>query len=313
MSFSVEARKEAARVPCEKRCCALAELSGAALGSGALTFKGPGRYALSLSVGGAFAAERYLRLFKRFLHCDCLMAAVKSSRLGGQVRYEVSPPENELPRVLKALKLLDKDQPFGMRSVPAPELIQGECCKQAFLRGLFLAGGSTGDPRRSYHFEIAVGDEALAACAEAVLLSFGLPARRVQRKAQWVVYLKDGEHMATALALIGAHQAMLQLENVRIVKDLRNEANRQANCDSANVDKALAAAEQQLSVIEVIDRQLGVEALPEPLRDVAELRVRFPDASLAELGGMLTPALGKSGVKARMRKLEALAEELVNG
>ncbi len=313
MSFSADIRQELSRVSADKKCCAIAEINGAVLGSGGLTFKGFGRYALTVGVGGSDAAQRYLKLFKRFLHADCQMAALKSARLGGQTRYAVSPPAAELPRVLNELRLLDEGQPFGMRSVPASEVVLRDCCKRSFLRGLFLAGGSTGDPQKAYHFEIAVGDEALCAFAEEMLGALDLPARRVQRKTQYVVYMKDGGHMAEALTLIGAHKALLALENVRIVKEIRNEANRQANCDTANVDKALAAAEQQISVIEVIEKKMSVEALPGPLREVAEMRLKYPDASLAEIGGMLTPAIGKSGVKARMRKLEALAEELVNG
>ena len=313
MSFSAQVRRELAHVACDQKGLALAELNGAILGSGGLAFAGMGRYALSISVGGEEAAGRYLNFFKRFLYCECRMAAIASSRLGGQTRYSVFPPEGDVPRLLKALRLLDKELPFGMRAVPAEEMVKNPGLKRAFLRGAFLAGGSTDNPQKAYHFEIAVSDEVLAEFIEQLLVDFDLPARRAQRKTQYVVYLKDGEHMAQALTLLGAHQALLALENVRIVKDLRNGANRQANCDTANVDKSLAAAEQQLSVIGVIEKKVGLLSLPEPLRDVAELRVQYPHATLGELGDMLTPTLGKSGVKARMRKLEALAEELLNG
>lgn len=313
MSFSLRVRKELARVPCERKCCAYAELLGAVLTSGGLTFRGMGRYALNVSVGGEEAARRCLNLIKRFLYCDCQMVAIASSRLGGQTRYEVIPGEGDVPRLMKELKLLAKDQPFGMRAVPADEMIKSDCDKRAFLRGAFLAGGSTGDPEKAYHLEIAARDEALADFIRAMFVSLGVPARHTQRKTQQVVYVKDGEHMATALSVLGAHQALMELENVRILKDIRNEANRQANCDTANVDKTLAAAEQQLSVISVIEKRAGLSSLPPPLREVAEMRVKFPDASLGEIGGMLTPSIGKSGVKARMRRLEAIAEELLNG
>ena len=180
------------------------------------------------------------------------------------------------------------------------------------MRGAFLAGGSLNNPEKAYHLEIAVGDEQLAGCIVKIMDGFGLNARLTQRKSQYLAYLKGSEPIADLLRLMGASGALLQLENVRIVKGVRNEVNRQVNCDQSNLDKTISAAQRQISMIRAIERKAGLDAIPPHLREIAELRLRYPDASLTELGGMATPSIGKSGVNARMRKLEALAEELVN-
>lgn len=312
MAFSTQVRLELAKVPCEKKCCAVAELSGAALVCGGLSFKGLGRYGLEVTLGGVDAAQRACSLFRRFLRCECALTEVRTARLGGLYRYAVTPPDHQLPQILKELRLLDKNQPFGLRAVPAPEILKNDCCRRAFLRGAFLAGGSTGDPQKAYHLEIAVPDLAMAECVSGIMEGFDLPGRVAGHRSRTVVYLKDAEHMASLLTLMGAHRALLELENVRIYKEIRNGANRQANCDTANVEKTVAAAQKQLSILAVIDEKMGLENLPAPLRDIADLRRRYPEATLTELGGMATPPVGKSGVNARMRKLEALAEELVN-
>ncbi|MEF9895556.1 MAG: DNA-binding protein WhiA [Clostridia bacterium] len=312
MSFASDVRKELAKVPMEKKCCAQAELLGAILASGGLHFKGLGRYGISVNVDSGETAQRYLSLFKRFEHVSCEMTASETARLGGQTRYQVTPEESDVPLVLRSLRLIDKAQPFGLRHEPAPEMIKGECCARSFLRGAYLAGGSTGNPEHAYHLEIAVGDETLAQALVKLLEGMGVLAKYTNRKGTFVVYIKEGAYMAQVLTLMGAHKALMDFENLRIVKEVRNEVNRQMNCDSANTDKAILAAEKQISIITTIERRRGLSILPAPLRAIAELRLKYPDASLMELGELLEPKLGKSGVNARMRKLEALAESLVN-
>ena len=312
MSFSTDVRREIARVACDKKCCILAELNGAILAGNGLTFKGMGRYGLSIETDEQETAQRYIAMFKRAFSVECTLSAVQVSRLGGRTHYVVMPPESEIAVLLSSLCLLDAAQPFGMRSSPDPALIEKDCCRRAFLRGVFLVGGSTGNPEKAYHFEMAAHDVQLAECIFKLLRTYELPVKQTVRKTQHIVYIKDGESMCDALTLLGAHRAKLIMEDLRIFKDLRNEANRQANCDNANLDKVVAAAERQMSIIQTIEKKLGLTELPAPLRDIAELRIKYPDATLTELGGMATPAIGKSGVNARMRKLEALAEELVN-
>ena len=165
---------------------------------------------------------------------------------------------------------------------------------------------------QAYHWEIAVFDDDMAEAVVRLMESFGLPARMNERKRQYVAYLKDGEHIANLLTLLGAYKAVLALENVRILKGVRNDVNRQVNCDNNNLEKTVEASARQISIIEWIDKKQGLDHLPPQLEEMARLRIQYPDASFSELGGMLEPPLGKSGVSARMRKLEALAEDLAN-
>lgn len=310
MSFSSDVREEIARVNCERQCCALAEMTGMAMSCGALSFRGLGRYALELNTESASVARRYFSMAKRWINVGSEIRSVKSSRLGGVARYTLTPEPADLSAMLGALDLLDEHAPFGMRAVPDAALLKRECCRVSFLRGAFLAGGSLNNPERAYHMEIAVGDQQLAECIGQLLTGFGLGARIAARKSQWVVYLKDSEHISDALTLLGAHAAVLALENIRIIKGVRNDVNRQVNCDNNNLEKTVEAAARQLAMIDFIEKKCGLQSLPDPLLQVAELRRQYPDASLNELGELLDPPIGKSGVRARLRKLENIAEEL---
>jgi DNA-binding protein WhiA len=312
MSFSSDVREELAHSSIEKTCCAQAELAGMALSCGALSFRGAGRYHLSIGSETASVARRYFLLTKEFLGVTGELRAVKTDRLGGKARYLLSFSDEDTQTLISELKLSDKHAPLGIRRTPQRELIHRNCCRVAALLGSYLAGGSINNPERAYHMEIAVSDEAMAAAIVKLMEWFELPARLSERKRQYVVYLKDAEHIVTLLTLLGAHKAVLALENVRILKGVRNEVNRQVNCDSNNLEKTVEAAARQISMIEWIDKKLGLDRLPPQLEAMARLRLQYPDASLTELGGMLEPSLGKSGVNARLRKLEALAEELAN-
>ncbi len=312
MSFSSDVREELARSACEKDCCARAEMAAMALSCGALSFRGAGRYQLTFGSESAAVARRYFLMAKEWLGVTGELRAVKTDRLGGRARYMLSFSNEDAQALIAALKLTDKNAPLGIRKTPHGDMLRRNCCRVAALRGAYLAGGSINNPEHAYHMEIAVSDGEMARCAARLMEGFGLPARVSARKRQYVAYLKDGEHIATLLTLLGAHVAVLALENVRILKGVRNEVNRQVNCDSSNLEKTVEAAQRQISMIEWIDKKLGLALLPPQLTALAQLRLRFPDASFAELGSLMDPPLGKSGVSARMRRLEALAEELAN-
>ncbi len=312
MSFSSDVREELARSVCDKNCCARAEMAGMALSCGALSFRGAGRYQLTIGSESAAVARRYFLMAKEFLGVTGELRAVKTDRLGGRARYLVAFSDEDAQALITHLKLTDKSAPLGIRKTPHGDILRRNCCRVAALRGAYLAGGSINNPEHAYHMEIAVSDEEMARCVARLMEGFGLPARVSARKRQYVAYLKDGEHIANLLTLLGAHVAVLALENVRILKGVRNEVNRQVNCDNNNLEKTVEAAQRQISMIEWIDKKLGLTHLPPQLMALARLRLQYPDASFTELGGLLEPPLGKSGVSARMRKLEALAEDLAN-
>ena len=191
----------------------------------------------------------------------------------------------------------------------SPLLLKNSCCRRAYLRGCFVSIGSMSDPEKHYHLEFYCSEMPQAEQLMAVLQDFGIKARTTVRKGHTIVYLKESESIAEFLSVVGAVQAMMELENLRIEKELRGDANRRVNCDTANIQKTLNAAERQLEDIQYLQERYGLQRLSDPLRQMAEVRLEYPEATLAELGEMLDPKVGKSGVNHRLRKLSEIAEE----
>ena len=191
--------------------------------------------------------------------------------------------------------------------------VQAVCCKRAFLRGAFLASGSMSDPGKSYHFEIVCNTLERAQYLCGLMQDFELDARIVRRKKNIIVYLKEGDRIVDVLNVMDAPLALMELENVRILKDMRNNVNRKVNCETANINKTVSAAVRQRDDIAYIRDTVGLSGLPEGLRDVALTRLAYPDASLKELGELLEEPVGKSGVNHRLRKLSEMADKLREG
>jgi hypothetical protein len=190
------------------------------------------------------------------------------------------------------------------------QVIQKDCCKKAFIRGMFLAAGSVNDPNKAYHFEIVVHNRDMAEVVKDVINSFELDAKVVKRKKYYVVYLKEGSMIVDILNVMEAYVSLMDMENVRIIKDMRNDINRRVNCETANIKKTVSAARRQIDDIEYIEKTKGLKYLNDSLRALAELRMEKPDANLAELGAMLNPPVSKSGVNHRLRKISSIADSL---
>ena len=190
------------------------------------------------------------------------------------------------------------------------QLLKRSCCKRAFLRGAFLASGSISDPEKSYHFEIVCQHPEHAKLIQELLESFELDAKIVQRKKYYITYLKEGAQIVDALNVMGAYVALMNLENVRILKEMRGSVNRIVNCETANINKVVGAACRQVEDIRYIQRRIGLDELPPALREMALLRLEYPDTSLKDLGELCDPPVGKSGVNHRLRKLGELAKKL---
>ena len=173
-----------------------------------------------------------------------------------------------------------------------------------------LAAGSLSDPGKSYHLEIVCSDEKKAGILKKLLRKFGADAGIVGRKRFSVVYLKDSSEIVDVLGWMEAPGALMDMENVRILKEMRNSVNRQVNCEAANISKTVTASMKQVQDIEYIRDTAGLDSLPEHLREMAETRLKYPDAPLKELGEYLNPPVGKSGVNHRLRKLSEYAGEL---
>lgn len=187
-------------------------------------------------------------------------------------------------------------------------LLQQTCCRRAYIRGAFLAAGSISDPRKAYHLEIVCKTPAQAEQLRDILNSFDTDAKIVRRKRHYVVYLKEGAQIVDALNVMEAHVSLMNLENVRILKEMRNSVNRKVNCETANIGKTVNAAVRQVDDIQLIQEHMGLSALPESLQEIAAVRLEHPEMPLKDLGQLLDPPVGKSGVNHRLRRISEIAE-----
>jgi len=183
-------------------------------------------------------------------------------------------------------------------------------CKNIYLRELFLSRGSISDPKKSYHLEISVLEEDSAKQLCELMGLFNLNAKYLKRNTNYVVYLKEGENIVDFLNIIGAHSSLLEFENVRIMKEVRNNINRIVNCETANLEKTVDASIRQIENIKYLNNTKEFQKLNRKLKEIAELRLTNRDATLLELGEMLSPPLGKSGVNYRLSKLDKIAESI---
>lgn len=313
MSFASDARGELVRTQPDQACCAYASLSAALLFSGGISFLGQGRYSLTIVSTDAFVVRYYFLIFKRFFGIACEIRTLRTNQLKGLIRYQLMIPDDRAIEILRACSLLDRSALFGIRVVPSPKTFVHSCCRKAFLRGAFLMAGSVSNPEKGYHMEFAVPNELLAEFVRNMMNYFEISAKISCRKAKYVVYLKDGEQIADSLALLGANNAMMALENVRVKKDVSNRVNRQINCDERNMARQLENAERQLNDIALIDREIGLDKLPRSLAEIARVRAEHADGSLAALGEFLDPPIGKSGVNSRLRRIRSIADKLREG
>ena len=189
-------------------------------------------------------------------------------------------------------------------------VVSCECCRRAYIKGVFMTSGSISDPNKGYHMEIVSDNRGRAEFIQEIIQGFEISSRIIQRKKYSVVYLKDGEMIVEMLGLMGAHISLMDMENIRIKKDIRNTINRRVNCEAANLNKTVNAAVKQVNDINYIISTKGIEFLPENLQELALARLESEDATLKELGEMMTPPIGKSGVNHRLRKISEIAEEL---
>lgn len=313
MSFASDARGEIARDLCTQRCCACSELAAALLASGGISFRGINRFSLSLTAADAAVVRRYFGVLKQFWGVTAQIRTLFSETLNGQTRYQLLIPEEDSLRLLEELGLLDSTALFGVRTMPDGRLVHYSCCKKSFVRGAFLMCGAVSNPEKEYHLEIALPNEEFAGFVIDMIKYFEIPAKMSCRKSKYVVYLKRAEEICDMLTLLGASRSVLQLENVRIKKGVSNQVNRQMNCDNSNIDRTMDAAAAQIEDIRFLDEQVGLDKLPKPLREIAEVRVNNPATSLSGLGELLSPPIGKSGVNARLRRLSELARKLRSG
>ncbi|CAA7599688.1 WhiA LAGLIDADG-like domain protein [Acididesulfobacillus acetoxydans] len=307
MSFSATTKEELARVTEHSPSAELAELAALVRMDGTLQISSHREYALNVTTENAAVARKVYRLAKNVLGGQVDIVVRRKLRLRKNNSYLVRIYPRGVED-LQRLGLLDEDaliQPGICGS-----LVRRRGDQKAYLRGAFLAGGSINNPEGTYHLEIITNDLGHAQALCGLINKFRLGAKVSARKNWHVVYIKESEHIVGFLALVGAHHALLEFENVRVFKEMRNQVNRLVNCETANLNKTVDAAVRQVDNIRLVADTVGFTSLPEALRQVAQARLEYPDASLKELGEMLRPQVGKSGVNHRLRKIDELAESI---
>jgi DNA-binding protein WhiA len=312
MSFSQIAKNEICRISGENLHCQMAELSALIKISGTISINSQHNMSFRVSTENPAIARRVFSLLKSCFGIQPEVMIKKNRQLKKNNVYITSVSyENKAEEILSECGVLSASGKglniiYGIKH----SLIKRECCKKAYIRGAFLGGGSVTNPEKTYHLEFVNHTAEHAEDLSSLINSFGLCSKVIERKSSYVVYLKEGENIVDLLNIIGAHSSLLNLENVRIYKEMRNNVNRLVNCETANLNKTVNASVRQIECIKFIKNTVGLKKLPLNLRQIAEARLNNPDCSLKELGEILDPPIGKSGVNHRLRKIEQFAEEL---
>lgn len=307
MSFTSETKKELTQIESEI-CCKRAELSALVRMNGTIHLKAK-HLVIDMVTENPSTARYIFTLVKNIYHLQPEVLVQRKVRLKKNNVYLVRITERA-HEILADLKILKPNSWERIEGI-SPDLFLDSCCKRAYLRGAFLAGGSVNNPdSASYHLEIisTYYQHSLALCE--LMNEFQLHAKLIERKKGYVVYIKEGDKIGEFLNVIGAHPSLLHFENVRILKDMRNSVNRLVNCETANLNKTILAAMRQKENIELIQREMGLDQLPDRLREIAEIRLQYPEVSLTELGQLLPKPVSKSAVNHRLRKLDEIAQQL---
>lgn len=315
MSFSATTKNELSRSIPEDRCCQLAEISGFIRMCGTIKLSGQGKMKIKLITENPAAARKMIKLLKLYFDIHTELVISQNKMLKKNHYYElIIPSDMKAEEILLKTGILIKKDGYSDIDYSVPEkLIKKRCCKRAYLRGAFLGSGSVTNPEKGYHLEIVTNNMLLGEGIKTLLNEFNLNAKIVSRKKNLIVYLKEGEQIVDFLNIIGAYKTLLDLENIRIVKEMRNKVNRLVNCETANLNKIVDTAVRQVRNIKYIESKRGLKILPDRLREIAELRLENNESSLQELGKMLNPPVGKSGVNHRMKRIEEIAEKIRKG
>ncbi|MDX1358623.1 MAG: DNA-binding protein WhiA [Clostridia bacterium] len=311
MSFSSRVKNELCRIVSDDKCCTLCEIS-AVLRLGAVFSQEPDGYITThIITENAALARRIITDAVRMFDFHPNVAVEKRKKLKGHTVYIAELKGTFATSIalgdMGFIKLEDGNKPVfaGIEQITG-----GECCVRSYLRGAFLAAGSVSAPDRGYHLEITAQNPEEIEHIRQAMESFGINAKITKRKNHKVCYVKEAEGIADFLNLTGAHKSLLDFENVRVLKNVRNNINRVVNFETANLNKTVNASLTQCEDIRLIEKTMGMGGLSDDLRQMAEVRLENPEASLAELGTMMVPPLGKSGVSHRLGKLHKIAESI---
>lgn len=311
MSFSSQVKEELVARTGTARHCRIAEIAAIVSLCGRITAF-HGREIVVVHTENISVAKKYFTLIQKTFSIIADVSVRRNAYLKKSRIYTLVIQDRQaVVRVTEALKLGPWRGNLSENDVLVSGLlVQSSCCKRAFIRGAFLTAGSVTDPRKSYHLELVFNREKKARALQEMISVFDIDAKIVARKKYFVLYIKEGRQIVEFLNVMEAHVSLMNLENVRILKEISGSVNRQVNCETANIHKTVSAAVGQISDIKLIRNRIGLEKLPEELEQTALARLEYPEATLKELGDALSPPVGKSGVNHRLRKLRMIADSI---
>ena len=291
MSFSSEAKAELCQQKLDRKCCALAESYGVLLYCNTFSAR-----EIRIITASTHFAQRLPRLFRRAFNLGFDSMPASAS---GKQSFSITDPD-KLALIFDSFgaeisSTLSHHINFGV--------IEEDCCRSSFIRGAFLAGGSVTDPEKRYHLELATPHHSVSREAFSLLLDMGFSPKETQRGGNSLLYFKQSDAIADFLTTIGASHTAMAIMTAKVEKEMRNTVTRQINCDNANADKTVAAAQAQLAAIRRIARDYGLDALPESLHQAALLRITNPEASLSDLVLLSDPPVTKSCLSHRLKKI----------
>ena len=299
MSFSFDTKNELCKLPVQRLCCARAEAYGILLYCS--TFSAT---EVRIVTENPNLAARLPRLFQRAFNLQ--FDRVPEPDQPGKQVFQIT----EKKKLDHIINLLGYDPKQNLVLHINYGLLEDNCCRASFLRGIFFAGGSITDPQKRYHLELTTSHLQASRELEVLLRECGYPPKNVSRNSSFVTYFKQSDQIEDFLTLIGAPVAAMNIMSAKMEKDLRNSVNRRLNCDTANLDKAVEAAAEQMVAIRKLDEAGVLETQPEKLRQTAQLRMQNPELTLSELAEVFAPPLTKSCLNHRLRKLVDLARKL---
>ena len=307
MSFSSDVKNELATIKPEKSCCQISELCGLYATMGSLSLLGRGKVNVQLTSESLAVCRRAYTLLAQTLRVSPQIHYVTHARFGGTRKCVLTLGPVHSPTLLKALGMMNET---GTLRSTSPKLgLTRQCCMRAFLRGIMLGGGTMSNPEQSYHLELPCRDGDMQALITKSLQKLGIPIRLSERREHVYVYFKQSDQIVDFLTLLGANNSVMLIEDLRVKRQVMEQVNRAMNCDNANLQKQMDASHHQTEAIRRLLESEKLATLPPSLQEIARARLAAPDASLQELGQMLDPPIGKSGVNHRMRRLMTYLDE----
>ncbi|WP_138160530.1 DNA-binding protein WhiA [Peptoniphilus catoniae] len=309
MSFSSYVKSELAKIPIENNCDIIAELAAFVPMCASLSLA-EGGLRIGFNTESAAVARRIFTFLKGYYSEDVVVKVSKSRQLKKNNIYSVMLEDSGATNLLLDDVNYIRNENVFMPNYAPEFLLRDRCCRRAYIRGSFLGAGSISDPKKYYHLEFVCNRAEHAEFLSNLINSFGFRSKFIARKDSYIVYLKEAEQISDLLSLTGAYRSTLEFENVRVFKDINNRVNRIVNLESANLNKIVDTNIRQVRDIELIDKVIGLDNLPDNLRQVAQLRLEDRSLSLRELGKRLSPPIGKSGVNHRLKRIKDIADSI---